>query len=148
MKVYFATPIRGERNYGAQIVPILKSIADEMAFTIISQHELITGKRETLEDTNIYQRDINWLNEADCVVAEISNASTGVGYELYHAIHVRQIPVLVLWNDISHPSAMITGIPMSIRIDQCEWAALEDVEESLIQFFSYVEHRLSGADTT
>lgn len=37
---------------------------------------------EDLTDDEVYERDVGWLMQSDIVIAEVTNASTGVGYEL------------------------------------------------------------------
>ena len=63
-----------------------------------------------LPDTEIYTRDINWIQEADVVIADVTNPSLGVGYELAYAESL-EIPTLCLFNEDSPNklSAMISG---------------------------------------
>ena len=63
-----------------------------------------------LPDDQIYARDIAWVTECDAVVAEVSNPSLGVGYELAYAEKLGK-PVLCLFNasDDKKLSAMISG---------------------------------------
>ena len=44
----------------------------------------------------IYNRDVDWLRESDCVIAEVTQPSLGVGYELGFAESLK-IPVLCLY---------------------------------------------------
>ena len=139
LKIYYATPIRGKQNAGSMLIDTVIRAAKAFDATIVSQHELITGIAETLDDTGIYQRDMVWLNQADCLIAEITEASTGVGYELYHAIHVRKIPVLCLYRKWSHPSAMITGIRNSgAKLSLREWELLGDAYSDMLAFLTVV----------
>lgn len=70
----------------------------------------ISMKQQTrIIDSHIYERDVNWLQSCDMVIAECSNASLGVGYELAYA-EAHNIPVFVFYNKHSSSlSAMING---------------------------------------
>ena len=52
--------------------------------------------QEKLSEREIYERDMKWLLEADAVIAEVSNASLGVGYEIARA-EMMQKPLLCLY---------------------------------------------------
>lgn len=69
------------------------------------------GEMDTT-DGFIYKRDMAWLRSADAVVAEVTRASLGVGYEIAYAEQLG-IPVLCLYrpkaNKGSRLSAMISG---------------------------------------
>jgi len=110
-KVYFACSIRGGREdalvYG-QIVDLINKYGKCLSELFGTEDHPHVDK--SLSDAQIYRRDINWLKTADCVIAEVSTPSLGVGYELTKA-EEWQIPVLALYR--RHParklSSMIAG---------------------------------------
>ena len=61
-------------------------------------------------DTAIYIRDMNWLQSADVVIAEVSTPSLGVGYELGISEKMKK-PILCLYKDNKNASlsAMVKG---------------------------------------
>ena len=64
---------------------------------------------ETVVDAvTVYRRDIEWIDEADVVVAEVSTPSHGVGYEIAYAV-TKNKPVLCLAREGVKVSKMITG---------------------------------------
>ena len=66
------------------------------------------GEVET-RDKAIRDRDIQWIEECDVMVAETTNPSLGVGYELAYAEHIGK-PVIILHRpNQSQLSAMIAG---------------------------------------
>lgn len=68
------------------------------------------GQDSVLDDQGIYRRDVQWLQQADVIIAEVSAPSLGVGYEISFALHVRNIPALCLRHRSSGSlSAMISG---------------------------------------
>lgn len=111
MKIYFAASIRGGRDD----VKIYKQLIDflnqdnQVLTEHIGDYSLSVAGQNQLDDKYIRDRDINWLKEADLVVAETSNPSLGVGYELGYAEKLHK-PVVILHNSTkSQLSAMING---------------------------------------
>ena len=113
MKIYFAASIRGGRkdqNKYNELIRFLSSkvevLTEHVGDSCIEQ----TGEHD-LSDKEIYQRDLEWLQSADAVIAEVTNPSLGVGYELGIAEKFGK-PILCLFDDTDHNcnlSAMISG---------------------------------------
>lgn len=119
MKIYFACSISGgrkdEKAY-QYLVKVLEDMGIEVPTAHISETgiEIIDGKENPLD---IYQRDVNWIEECDLLVAEVSTPSHGVGYEIGYALTLRK-PVLCLYDQGALVSKMITGNPhplLSVR---------------------------------
>lgn len=111
MKVYFACSIRGggdTSNY-LTILSILKACGTEVLSEIFV-HDAIQLGGSPLPSKQIYQRDIAMLHKSDIVIAEVTNPSLGVGYELAYAEKLGK-PVLCLFDRTSQKnlSAMIAG---------------------------------------
>ena len=109
-KIYFAGSITGGRDDSDlyfQIIELLKSHG-----TILTEHigdKNLTSGGENKTSEYIFNRDINWVDEADIVVAEVSTPSLGVGYEIGRAEGKK--PILCLFRDQPDKrlSAMIAG---------------------------------------
>jgi hypothetical protein len=83
MKIYFAGAIRGGREDWSlyhQIIERLKRYG-EILTEHIGDGEL-DSLGESAEDRAIHDRDLRWLEEAACLVAEVTRPSLGVGYEI------------------------------------------------------------------
>ena len=83
MTIYFAGSIRGGRDD----LDIYLSLIEELkkygeVFTEHIGKESIADLREELTSEEIYERDMRWLTGADLVVAEVTQPSLGVGYEV------------------------------------------------------------------
>ena len=76
----------------------------------VGSSELTTIGETNRSDREIFMRDMEWLQSADLVIAEVTTPSLGVGYELGIAEKVK-IPVLCLYRPIKGKrlSAMISG---------------------------------------
>jgi nucleoside 2-deoxyribosyltransferase len=110
MKIYFAGSIRGGRGdkdlYAALIEGIKKH--GEVLTEHIGNSEL-SEKGEGLEAEFIFTRDMDWVKEADIIIAEVSTPSLGVGYEIGQAEAMGK-PILCLYRKTdSNLSAMISG---------------------------------------
>ena len=84
MKIYFAGSIRGggeDRESYLKIINHLKKYGSVLTEHVGDQ-ELIIMEEINLPNEEIYNRDFQWITEADVVIAEVSTPSLGVGYEL------------------------------------------------------------------
>ncbi|KAF3707875.1 2'-deoxynucleoside 5'-phosphate N-hydrolase 1 [Channa argus] len=114
MKIYFCGSIRGGRND----VHVYRRIVEKLRSygTVLTEHVSSSELTDSGEDAKtggdkfIHDRDMDWLRQADLVVAEVTQPSLGVGYELGRAIDMRK-KVLCLFRLSSQRtlSAMIRG---------------------------------------
>lgn len=110
-KVYFAGSIRG----GRENTDVYKRIIDYInrTDTVLTEHiglGSLSVKAQTKEDdVHIYERDTEWLRSSDVLIAECTNPSHGVGYELAFA-EARNIPVYIFYaKSKANISAMLNG---------------------------------------
>ena len=75
----------------------------------IGQANLNLKEKERISDAEIYNQDTAWLKESDMVVAECSNPSLGVGYELVYA-ESRGIPCHIFYDKRSFNLVKISTI--------------------------------------
>ncbi len=123
MKIYFATSIRGEQKDGSEKVN--KELIDYLKIfgEVLTEHfsnPEIKGKGEIeLSNKAIHDRDIDWLLSADVIIAEVSNVSLGVGYEIGRAVeHNKKILCI----------RKKSGIPVSAMISGCDSLSLNEYE--------------------
>lgn len=84
MKIYFAGSIRGgrqDKDLYLEIIEYLKQ-NHEVLTEHIGSKELNEHGETKITDEYIFNRDVFWLKESDLIVAEVTNPSLGVGYEL------------------------------------------------------------------
>ena len=108
-----------------------------MGIEVPTAHIADTGIEEidALEDPgDIYQRDVDWIDESDLLVAEVSTPSHGVGYEIGYALD-QGMPVLCLYNKAVVVSKMITGNPHPLlRVAAYrDWQEAENILREYIQ---------------
>lgn len=112
MKIYFAGSIRGgraDKELYLQLIQHLQKHGNVLSEHIGDTKLTETGEKQ-LSDEEIFKRDIGWLNEADIMVAEVTQPSLGVGYELFIAQAVgKKILCLHRPQEGRRLSAMISG---------------------------------------
>ena len=112
MRIYFAGAIRGgrdETDIYKKIITYLSSKA-EVLTEHVGSSVLMTIGETNRSDREIFMRDMEWLQSADLIIAEVTTPSLGVGYELGIAEKLN-IPVLCLYRPIKGKrlSAMLSG---------------------------------------
>ena len=135
MKIYFAASIRGGRedqNKYNELIRFLSSKVEVLTEHVGDSSLEPTGE-QNLSDKEIYQRDLEWLESADAVIAEVTNPSLGVGYELGIAEKLGK-PVLCLYkesNDNKKLSAMISG---NQKFRTFHYHDLDQAKEEIVSF--------------
>ncbi len=132
MKIYFAGSIRGGRNDAQvykQIVDWLKS----EGHNVLSEHialQSLTDAGNAQPADEIYRQDTNWIRECDIVIAEVTQPSLGVGYELGFAESLQK-PIVCLWSKHAEKrlSAMVTGNASNTVI---EYDTFDSLREGLV----------------
>jgi len=109
MRVFLSTPIRGVRAKG-EIYRLMYEQLLEVGVSVEGAFGLFPQDEEELDDRKIYTRDITALERSDIVLAEVSTPSTGVGFEVAHALAMG-IPVVCVHKKGASASAMVLGCP-------------------------------------
>ncbi|XP_014009557.1 5-hydroxymethyl-dUMP N-hydrolase [Salmo salar] len=133
MHIYFCGSIRG----GRQDVVIYQKIVQKLQKygQVLTEHvshcDLSEKGEDAVQDgdTFIHDRDMEWLMMSDVIIAEVTQPSLGVGYELGRALDMHK-KILCLFRPSSGKSlsAMIRGA----------------VDGSLFQVRDYKEEEVEG----
>ncbi|CAF1034891.1 unnamed protein product [Adineta ricciae] len=143
MNIYFCGSIRGGRQDVAiyqQIVTCLKTygrvLTEHVAFPELEILE------KNLNDAEILERDMQWLSQAHIVVAEVTQPSLGVGFEIARAITLNK-PVLCLFRPSSGQrlSALIRGSANNRSFFVGNYEQREDIEKFIRDFMSYCSQK-------
>ncbi len=133
--IYFAASIRG----GREDISVYTSLITHLSkyARVLTEHvgnrNLAAWGEDGLTDEEIYQRDMGWLASARAVVAEVSNPSLGVGYEVCAGSLIYHLPTLCLYRkqEGKRLSAMIAGAPGLIV---APYESLDDARALLDQY--------------
>jgi hypothetical protein len=133
-KIYFAGSIRGGRDDQALYLDIIEKLT--RYGTVLTEHvgsSSLTNEGETLSDRQVHDRDVEWLKNAETLVAEVTTPSLGVGYEIAKATEWGK-PVLCLFRTLhGRPlSAMIAG---SKDVVLRGYLTVTDLDDILKEFF-------------
>jgi len=110
-----------------QIIEILK----KQGHTVVSEHVAYVDleKREAkISDEEIFNNDIGYIDECECLVADVTIPSVGVGYEICYAA-LKGKNVLCVYRDDANVSAMVRG---NKRISSAPYKNMEELEKSCI----------------
>jgi len=133
-KIFFAGSIRG----GRQLIPMYQYIIRFLKsrdYTVISEHVAAEGLEKVeaaMTEQEIYEKDANWVEESDCVIADITVPSIGVGYEICHAIKHKK-PVLCVYQEGANASAMVLGNSTGY-VTAKSYSDKKQLEEILLEF--------------
>ncbi len=110
MNIYFSCSITGGRKdqtaYRA-IVDYLLAKGHTVPTAILADENILDFET-VISPEEIYNRDIEWLDGCDAVIAEVSTPSHGVGYEIAYALSIGK-PVLCGYEKGKNVSKMLTG---------------------------------------
>jgi nucleoside 2-deoxyribosyltransferase len=141
MKIYFACSISGGRKDEKAYQYLIKVLTG-MGIDVPTAHIAETGVEEVdarEEPGDIYDRDVNWIQEGDLLIAEVSTPSHGVGYEIGYALDLEK-PVLCLFKKGVMVSKMITGNSHRL-LAVMEYKDMSNAEEILRTYLAAFESR-------
>ncbi|XP_043992774.1 2'-deoxynucleoside 5'-phosphate N-hydrolase 1 [Gambusia affinis] len=144
MKIYFCGSIRGGRSdqqLYQRIVNELHRYGSVLTEHVTSAELSDAGEEGPVGgDRAIHDRDLAWLQQSDVVVAEVTQPSLGVGYELGRVVDMKEKKVLCLFRPSSGRalSAMIRGAADGRRLLVVDYSE-EQLEAVLARFFSSLQ---------
>ncbi len=112
MNIYFACSITGGREFEAvyqDLTAALLADGHEVPTAHLAESTVVELE-SIVSPHDVYQRDVDWIRNADALVAEVSVPSHGVGYEIAFALHAGK-RVLCLSRQGRKVSKMGTGNP-------------------------------------
>lgn len=129
MKIFFAGSIRGGRSMLTEYMQIVRLIKN-LGHTVVSEHVAYAGLEKAeakLTEEEIFKSDIKFIDECDCLVADVTMPSVGVGYEICYAVSKGK-RVVCIYKEGANVSAMVLG---NGRVTNVQYAEVEDLKKSL-----------------
>ena len=137
-KLYFAGSIRGGREDAALYRRIIQELGKygDVLTEHVGDRTLTEAGQSNLSDRDIHDRDVSWIRSADVMIAETTQPSLGVGYEIAVAAR-HHIPIIALFRPAGGRklSAMIAGCQ---DVDVINYS-----EEDIDKLFSCLATRLA-----
>jgi 2'-deoxynucleoside 5'-phosphate N-hydrolase len=136
-KIYFACSISGGRDHAhlyEDIVAYIRLAGATPVSEIFADKKLVAelGPTPHLTPHETWSRDCDWVRQADAVIAEVTQPSLGVGYEIGRAQSWKK-PILALFYTSSgrRLSPMISGNP---HVQVVEYAAVHETKVAIKKF--------------
>jgi nucleoside 2-deoxyribosyltransferase len=141
MTIYLACTVRGDRG-GVAVGRALANGLKARGHRILTEHLLrddVETAEGVLSEADIFNRDVEWLDACDVLVAEASASSFGVGFEVGYVLSRAAETgkrVFLLHSEEAAPriSRLILGNthPACVRVP---YASIADVERFLERHF-------------
>ena len=139
MIIYCAGPIRGDKEYQSFYKEIIKYI-NFLGHTALSELNEKFKSAFPLNDIQIFKRDVKWMESSKFVIAEITSASTGVGFEIAYSLYNLKKPVLALSkNGEKSVSAMVSGCNSEILTVK-SYSSPEEMKKIISLYINEVEN--------
>lgn len=126
-KVYLSVPLISNRD--VELTRIIADIIKTAGFELTSYWVTDDDPGFSKSPDFVYNRDVNTLSNSDTIIAEVSNASVGVGMEImFSKIYNKRI--ICLHQKDKPLSRMLKGMPEKILI---EYETVMELKEKLSQ---------------
>ena len=137
MKVYFAGSIRGGRGDQQKYYDLIDFISTraEVLTEHVGSESLQDLGENKLTDIEIYQRDMEWLESADAVIAEVTTPSLGVGYELGGA-EKRNKPILCLFDQRNQEQCLSAMLSGNSKFKSFSYQSIDQAKQKIAEFLS------------
>ncbi|MDD5472602.1 MAG: nucleoside 2-deoxyribosyltransferase [Candidatus Methanoperedens sp.] len=135
MKIFFAGSIRGGRSMLSeyrQIIALLKKLGHDVVSEHVASPKLEEAEARLTEE-EIFKSDICFIDESDCVVADVTVPSIGVGYEICYAVSKCK-RVLCTYKEGTNVSAMVLG---NKGVKAIQYRNMEELEMLLSPHLSF-----------
>lgn len=146
INVYFTASTSYDGEYIENYKKIIEYLASQ-GCNIISGRQIVDQtlrrKDDTLSKQEIYRREIERIDKADCVIAEISHPSHGVGGEIIYALnHSKPVLGLLFKDGENKISPIIEGNPADIFfLERYNFDKLPYILKHFIQYISNLKKR-------
>ncbi len=135
MKIYFAGSISGGRDdqeIYLEIIEFLKEKGHKVLTEHIANSNLSSYGETNLTREDIFLRDVEWIRESDIFIAEVTQVSLGVGYEIGFAESLgKKIVCLYREKEGKKLSAMVDG---NKKIKVIKYLEIDKLKEELEKF--------------
>lgn len=143
MNIYFACSITGGRQDELayqNLVAALQEHGHQVPTALLASPDVMPMEGLVTAD-EVYERDVNWIKECDCLLAEVSTPSHGVGYEIGLALSLGK-KVLCLYRQGCKVSKMILGNPNPLLTVR----SYETIEEGIYILDTYLAEINVGSE--
>lgn len=132
MKIYFGFTVAGDRST-LDVARRTVELLEECGHEVLTRHLVNDDAREadrSIGPQAVFRRDMNWLNQCDLFIAEVSGSSFGLGFETGYLLGATGKKVMLLYRrDLENKvSLLITG-NTHINCTLVPYSTVDEVEE-------------------
>ncbi|KAH9498543.1 hypothetical protein Btru_007014 [Bulinus truncatus] len=139
LKIYFAGSMRAGRNDIDIYYKIIENLKQygKVLTEFVGDKTVDCEIAPKLDDKTIHDTDVSMLQECSCVVAEVTQPSLGVGYEIGRAVAMNK-PVFCLYRpqDGKLLSGMIRGAHNGISFIVTDYKEISEIPALLENYLS------------
>jgi hypothetical protein len=99
MKTYFGFTVAGERS-GLEAARRIVHLLEKLGHEVLTRHLVDDDAWEAdrrISAREVYQRDMDWLQQCDIFIGEVSGSSFGLGFEAGYILGSTQRRVVLLY---------------------------------------------------
>ncbi len=113
MKIYFGFTVAGDRS-SVQAARRIVRVLEALGHDVLTKHLVSDDAWELdrlISAQDVYKRDMKWLQECECFIAEVSGSSFGLGFETGYLLAATSKKVVLFYRrDLEKKiSLLITG---------------------------------------
>jgi 2'-deoxynucleoside 5'-phosphate N-hydrolase len=113
MKIYFGFTVAGDRS-SVQAARRIVTVLEALGHDVLTKHLVSDDAWELdrlISAQDVYKRDMKWLQECECFIAEVSGSSFGLGFETGYLLAATSKKVVLFYRrDLEKKiSLLITG---------------------------------------
>jgi hypothetical protein len=129
MKIYFGFTVAGDRS-SIVIAKAVVEMLEAQGHVVLTKHLVRDNAWDAdrlITPQQVYERDMRWLEECDCLMAEVSGSSFGLGFETGYLLGATKKEAVLFYKREAEKkiSLLITGNTHS----RCTLVPYGDVEE-------------------
>ena len=144
MRIYLACTVRGDRGR-LTTARVLADVLERHGQTVLTTHLLaddVDRAESSLSERQVYERDIEWLDGCDLLVAEASGSTFGVGFEVGYLLGRSEVTgqrVLLLYDAARR--GQVSRLLVGNSHPNCSTYAYADPEDLVAFVSQYLSRR-------
>ena len=99
MNIYFGFTVAGDRS-SIGTARVIVELLESMGHVVLTRHLVQDDAWEAdrlITPQQVYQRDMGWLAACDCLMAEVSGSSFGLGFETGYVLGATDKDVVLFY---------------------------------------------------
>lgn len=140
MIIYCALPINGDKKFFSfheELVNHLSSLGHTPLCELNSKFK----SSIPLSPSQIFRRNIKWIESSELFIAELSSPSIGVGFEISYALYRRRKSVLALtFKEAEYVSTIISGCSSEFLTRQI-YSSTEELKKLVTKFIANFQEK-------